>query len=363
MRIRLKGVNRITKRLADGTLRTYWYAWKGGPPLRGEPGTPEFIASYNEAVARKATPPRGVMSSIIRAYQETNEFLSLGPRTRSDYIKQIKIVEKEFGDFPLSALTDRRTRGIFKEWRDRRALDSRRQADYGWTVMARILSVAMDRGLVAANPCERGGRLYRSSRVDKIWTFDDEEVFLKHAPAHLHLPLLLALWTGQRQGDLLRMPWSAYDGSIIRLRPHKLLTRTKPRGVAILIPVGTPLKTALDEAAKSKKSPIILVSTDNKPWTEAGFRSSWGKACGRAGLVGVTFNDLRGTAVTRLALVGCTEPEIATITGHSLKDVCAILDAHYLHRDRELAWNAIRKLEMGYAKRVAEAKTGTDSPN
>jgi hypothetical protein len=33
----------------------------------------------------------------------------------------------------------------------------------------------------------------------------------------------------------------------------------------------------------------------------------------KAGIVGVTFNDLRGTAVTRLALVGFTEAEIATI--------------------------------------------------
>ena len=30
-RIRLKGLNCITKKLADGTRRTYWYAWKGGP--------------------------------------------------------------------------------------------------------------------------------------------------------------------------------------------------------------------------------------------------------------------------------------------------------------------------------------------
>jgi len=57
MRIRLKGLNSITKKLADGTRRTYWYAWKSGPPLRGEPGTPEFIASYNEAAARKFRPP------------------------------------------------------------------------------------------------------------------------------------------------------------------------------------------------------------------------------------------------------------------------------------------------------------------
>jgi len=30
MRVRLKGINRVTKLLADGSLATYWYAWKGG---------------------------------------------------------------------------------------------------------------------------------------------------------------------------------------------------------------------------------------------------------------------------------------------------------------------------------------------
>jgi hypothetical protein len=82
-------------------------------------------------------------------------------------------------------------------------------------VLARVLSFGMDRGLVAANPCARGGRLYRGSRAEKIWTSADETAFLAGAPQHLHLPLLLALWTGQRQGDLLRLPWSAYDGKQI----------------------------------------------------------------------------------------------------------------------------------------------------
>lgn len=35
------------------------------------------------------------------------------------------------------------------------------------------------------------------------------------------------------------------------------------------------------------------------------------KACKAAGVTGVTFNDLRGTAVSRLALAGATEAEIA----------------------------------------------------
>jgi hypothetical protein len=59
----------------------------------------------------------------------------------------------------------------------------------------------------------------------------------------------------------------------------------------------------------------------------------------------VTFNDLRGTAVTRLALVGCTEAEIAAITGHTLRNVRSILDANYLHCDPALADNTIHKLE------------------
>jgi len=80
--------------------------------------------------------------------------------------------------------------------------------------------------------------------------------------------------------------------------------------------------------------------------------SSWRKACAKAGVVGVTFGDLRGTAVTRLALVGCSEAEIASITGHSLRDVRSILDQHYLHRDPTLAANAIKKLEAAIANKA-----------
>ena len=65
MRVRLKGLNSKRKRLVDGSFRTYWYAWKGGPPLRGEPGTAEFMASYNDAVATKIIPPSGVLLSLI----------------------------------------------------------------------------------------------------------------------------------------------------------------------------------------------------------------------------------------------------------------------------------------------------------
>jgi integrase len=336
VRVRLKGINWRTKVLKDGRTVTYWYAWKGGPRLRGEPGGPEFVASYHEAVSSRKAASSGILLSILQRYQESSEFRDLAERTRRDYVRLIKLIEREFGDFPLAALAERGAKDVFRSWRDQLALRSRRQADYAWVVLALIIAWALDRGLVAANPCERGGRLYRGSRRDKVWTLDDELTFLERAPRHLHLALQLGLWTGQRQGDLLRLTWSAYDGSKIKLRQSK-------GGVRVTIPVGSPLKAALD--ASSKRSPVILVNTDGNPWTADGFRSSWGKACRSVGIVGVTFNDLRGTAVTRLALAGATEAEIATITGHTLRDVRSILDANYLHRDPALAEAAIRKLE------------------
>lgn len=343
MRVRLRGINSKRKKLADGSIKTYYYAWKGGPPLRGEPGTPEFIASYNEATARKALPRRGVLLSLLQLYQASEDFRLLAHCTRRSYIPLIARIENDFGDFPLSALPDRRTRGVLMTWRDKIAAASgRRQADYAWTVLARVFSWSLNRGFIGTNPCERGGRLYRSgARADKIWTAADETAFLERAPPHLHLPLLVALWTGQRQGDLLRLPWSAYDGKHIRLRQSK----GGKDGRRVVIPVGAPLKAALD--ATAKRSTMILTNSEGKPWTQDGFRASWGKACKRAGIVGVTFHDLRGTAITRLAICGSTEAEIATITGHSLRSVRAILDTHYLSRDPALAESAIRKLERG----------------
>jgi len=120
MRVRLKGINPSHKILADGTKRTYWYAWKGkgAPLLRGEPGTPDFMASYNEAVKRKATGPEGTILSLTQGFQQSTEFADLAERTKFDYIGKIKLIEERFGDFPLAALSDRRTRGILLQWLD-----------------------------------------------------------------------------------------------------------------------------------------------------------------------------------------------------------------------------------------------------
>jgi integrase len=107
---------------------------------------------------------------------------------------------------------------------------------------------------------------------------------------------------------------------------------------------GEPLRVAL--ANTPRTATTILTNTDGHSWTEDGFRASWRKACAKAGIGDLHFHDLRGSAVSRLAEAGCTEAEIAAITGHSLREVGVMLD-RYLKRSEKLAEAAILKLERG----------------
>ena len=232
------------------------------------------------------------------------------------------------------------------------AKTSLRQADYAYGTLARVLSWSLKRGLIGVNPCAEGGKLYAGSRVDKVWSDEEVARFLAIAPPVLRLPMRLALETGQRQGDLRKLAWSAYDGETIRIRQRKT-------GAYVAIPASDALKAEL--ASAPRVSPLMLTNTDGKPWTESGFQSAWGKATARAGIEGLTFHDLRGSAVVRLARAGCNEVEIYSITGHKPGDVQAILTAHYLPRDGEVAAHAIAKLNA-YRRHSGDQKGDENLP-
>jgi integrase len=334
MRINLKGIHTVKRKLANGEIRVHHYCWRGGPKLEGPPGSLEFNASYLAAVAARKAPSAGTLFGLISEFKKTTDFLGLAPSTRKAYESYLKIIEDDFGSMPLSALKDPRIRGDFKTWRDRMA-STPRAADYAWTVLARVLSVAKDRGRITINPCERGGRLYSGGRAEKVWTEHDLSKLFALASKPMYRAVMIALWTGQRQGDLLRLTWAAYDGKTIKL----VQSKTKRN---IVIPVSSTLRAILKETPKV--STTILTGARNKPWTSYGFQTMWQRLLAKASIEGLTFHDLRGSAVVRLALSGCTVPEIVSITGHSLKDAAGILDKHYLSRDLKLAESAIRKL-------------------
>ncbi|HMI00809.1 MAG TPA: hypothetical protein VK577_30240, partial [Bradyrhizobium sp.] len=86
--------------------------------------------------------------------------------------------------------------------------------------------------------CERGGRLYEADRAEIIWLPEHITAFCSVASPELQFALLLALWTGQRQGTLIDIAWSQYDGTHIRLQPNKQRRGKKKK--RIVIPVGAP---------------------------------------------------------------------------------------------------------------------------
>ncbi len=341
MRVKLKGLMKVKKTLASGKTIYYCYAWRGGPLLKtksGEPmqpGDPMLHRAFADATKDRHVDPSDTMAALITEYRASADFLSKSEKTRREYDRYLDLIRKKFGDRPIDVIQHPKQRGRFKEWRDSMA-EKPRTADYAWTTLARVLSFAKDRGRIAVNIAEKGGRLYSADRTESIWTAEHLAALEAVASAEVRAALMLALWTGQRKGDLLVTPWSAYDGNTIKVKQSKT-------GARVNIPVGKDLKMLLD--GMTKHSPVILTNTRHKPWTSDGFDTSWQKAVKKAKIDGLTFHDLRGTAVTRLALAGCNNSQIASITGHSLRDVDAILDAHYLGGRNELAAQAIAKLE------------------
>ena len=199
---------------------------------------------------------------------------------------------------PARGPEDPRVTREFLDWRDNIAVRSLCQADNAWKVLMRVISWARGGGLTTYRPPERiERRLYHADRADKIWTEEHVAAFMGIAPQYLQRALVLALETGQRQADLLALPWSSYDGQWIRLRQHKT-------GRRVNVPVTRRLRAVLETTPRL--SPVILTNSYGRSWLQRSFQGAWKKTCRRAGIVDRTFHDTRGTTVTRLAEAGCT---------------------------------------------------------
>jgi hypothetical protein len=64
-------------------------------------------------------------------------------------------------------------------------------------------------GQVTTNHIARFRRLHKSDRSELIWLPEHIETFMKVAPIELQRPAILALHTGQRKGDLLKLTWTS----------------------------------------------------------------------------------------------------------------------------------------------------------
>lgn len=342
MRVHLSGINTVRKRLKDGSIRIHRYHRATGHPLRGEPGSPEFLADI--AAAEKLLRDRlvGSFNGVVRDYSLSREFEKLADSTQREYRRMLTKAEVEFGDMPIAALDDPRVRQEFLDWRVKVLKASgEREADNRLSAISAMLTWARENGRIAANHLAGFRRLYSSDRSDKIWLPEHVEAFMRAAPVEMQRALIIALHTGQRQGDILRLAWTNYDGSALTLRQGKAKRVGRPAPI-VTVPCTTTLRRMLD--AIPRTAAVVLTTKTGRPWTKRYFAHEWEAASDAAGIAGLHFHDLRGTAVTMLAEAGCTVPQIAAITGHSLKTVTTILEK-YLSRTRALAEQAIVAFE------------------
>ena len=344
MLTRLKHIKTTKKLLSDGSQVTYYYHRLTGKRIHGEPATPEFIENYTLASQSDKGIQVGTLSALIEDYKNSQAFANLSAKTVKDYDTYLYKIQQQFGTMSLKVLEDPRIRKDLLKWRDEIGKTSLRQADYAWSVFRRVVQFGVHNGEINQNHLSRPGRLYKADRTDKIWLPDDVGRFLKIANNELRNSLILALHTGQRKGDLIKLSWTHYDGSTLTLRQSK--TKRK-----VCIPVTSTLKNVLDSMPRIATT--ILTNTRGLPWTADGFGTSWGKCAKKAGIIDLTFHDLRGTAVTILAEQGSSHLEIASITGHSLKYVECILDT-YASRTKTLAKAAIFRLEQSWINDVGK---------
>jgi len=337
MKVNLVGIHRVTKKLADGvTERVYHYAWRGGPRMETDPGKEfDFAAEYVRLMRERPDAPyQGCLAEIIRAYLKSPAYTGLKDTTKEGYDIAIRNIEGTFFDYSAVKISAPGSRTTFLEWRDEIAKTHPRKADLFMSVLQRILWFGLDREMISRHPLEKVEKVNDGTRRDIIWKDDEIDLFkngrktedgkkweIKPATEPLVRAMMLALWTGQRQGDLLKLTWKAYDGQSIALRQSKT-------GAHVRVKVSADLKACLDNVRRGD-SVMILTNGQDQPW-KTGFKSSWRKAVEKAGIEDRTFHDLRGTFVTLAYRNGASIKEIAEVSGHSEKDAETIIRKHYL---------------------------------
>ncbi len=347
------GLHRVQITQKNGTRRSYYYAWRGGPKLTSPFGSPAFSEEFSAALrTRDQKLPdleAGTLAQVVRQYQSSPAFLRLAPVTRQDYSRHLQAILKEFGDLPIDALDDPAVRPLFIDWRDKlmHAVQDKpnshstgtRMADYAISVLKLLLSFALDRRLIEQNHALSITRLHNKSRVDALWTEDKLTAIRAQCKGGVLLALEIALETGQRQADILALRWEHYTGSAFRFVQSKT-------GRPVSIPLTQRLQEILSKEPRKETCPWICHTRGFERYTSDGFRTNFHRARTSAKITDLTFHDLRGTAVTRLAEAGASVPMIASITGHSIQAAEGILQKHYLSRTQKLAEEGIRLLEL-----------------
>ncbi len=333
----LKSVYRVTSK-----GKTYLYAWKGkgAPRLHAEEGTNAFIEELADALAPRTTGDRTRLSGLCAMYRASDEWKKLSPKTRENWSPWLDKIQEKFGPLRLAQFDRQSIIQDVKAWRNKFKATPR-SADVAMQVFSRLLNFGKGEGKLSLNVVSEIPRLYTGNRSAIIWTDEDLAALEAVAPAEIMWAVKLAINTGLRQGDLLRLRWSD-------VKENAIAVRTAKTGAVAFIPIHATLRATLKDIPK--RGDFVLTNRLKRAWG-SGFGSSWGVAV-KASKVDKHFHDLRGTAATKFYLAGWKVRQIASVMGWSEDQVDAILTRYV--NSNAVALEMIRQMDENAARTKAE---------
>jgi integrase len=152
-------------------------------------------------------------------------------------------------------------------------------------------------------------------REHHTWTDEEVGQYRAHFPlgTRQRLAFELALGTSQRRTDLARLRWEDISGGRIAVTQSK----TKAR---LSLPIHPDLQAALDQVPKGRRRGPVLARSARPAGgalTPESLGTLFAEWCDEAGLPSrCVLHGLRKACCRRLAELGCSEKEIAAISGH-----------------------------------------------
>jgi integrase len=201
---------------------------------------------------------------------------------------------------------------------------------------------AVSEGRVPSDPTLGVKRVTAETKGYRTWSDVEIERFeATHAiGTRARLAFALLLYTAQRRSDVVRMGPQHIHQGVLTVDQRKTEGQDEAH---VVIPVHPKLAQIIAETPSGAL--CFLVTDSGAPFSPAGFGNWFRQICDEAGCKGVSAHGLRKAAARRLAEIGCSAHEIASITGHaSISEVQRYAAAA---NRKKLAQSAMKKLIDG----------------
>lgn len=300
-----------------GKIRYYYRRAGQKKPLRGDPGSAEFMADYAAASTLlkagggvpNARGEPGSIARLVSDYMASTQFRRL---KASSQAVQRRIYMKLAEEHGPRAVAQMRRAHVDRMVAEKAATPG--AANSFLKRMKSLMVYAVRNGWIETDPTYR----MEAFPEGEHHTWDEDEIaqFEAFWPAgsKQRLAFALHIFTGQRRSDVHKMTWADIQDGGIWVTQTKS-TRGANTGTRLWLPLHDDLVPILGSADHATSA--IVVTDYGKPFSVAGYGMWINEAIRAAGLPPrCVAHGLRKAAARRLAESGCSAKQIAAITGH-----------------------------------------------